>query len=138
MFGSAIWEGRPITQFGDGSMARDYTFVGDTVTGILASLDRFERANAGIVEHGEDYEVINLGNDRPITLSQYISTLSGLLDRTPVINQVPVPPSEPHSTWADLTKARRLLAYAPATPFEEALASFVDWYRATILEPTGA
>ncbi len=134
IFGRAIWEGRPITRFGDGSMARDYTFVGDTVTGILASLDRFERANAGIVEPGGDYEIINLGNDRPISLSQYLETLAGLLDRTPVIKEVPVPPSEPHSTWADLSKARRLLAYAPTTPFEEALASFVEWYRATVLE----
>ena len=135
IFGRAIWDGRPITQFGDGSMARDYTFVGDTVTGILASLDRFERANAGIVAPGDDYEIINLGNDRPITLSHYLETLAGLLDRKPVINEVPIPPSEPLRTWADLTKARRLLGYAPTTPFEEALASFIDWYRATILEP---
>ncbi|NDE06561.1 MAG: NAD-dependent epimerase/dehydratase family protein, partial [Chloroflexi bacterium] len=75
MFGSAIWAGRPITQFGDGSMARDYTFVGDTVTGILASLDRFDCAAVGAVEPGEAYEVINLGNDRPVSLAHYLDTL---------------------------------------------------------------
>ncbi len=135
MFAAAIRDGRPLTRFGDGSMARDYTFVGDTVTGILASLDRFDRAAAGLVEAGEAYEVINLGNDRPVSLAHYLDTLGGLLDRTPVITEAPVPPSEPYRTWADLGKARRLLGYSPTTSFEDALGHFVDWWRSVPPSP---
>ena len=128
LFAAAVRDGRPLTRFGDGTMARDYTFVGDTVTGILASLDRFDLAAIGAVEPGEAYEVINLGNDRPVSLAHYLDTLGGLLDRTPVVVEVPIPPSEPYRTWANLAKARRLLGYAPTTPFEDALARFVDWW----------
>jgi UDP-glucuronate 4-epimerase len=131
VFTAAVRDGRPLTRFGDGTMARDYTFVGDTVTGILASLDRFDLAAAGVVESGKAYEVLNLGNDRPVPLAHYLDTLGGLLDRTPVIVEVPIPPSEPYRTWANLTKARRLLGYAPTTSFEDALARFVDWWTTT-------
>ena len=131
VFASAIRDGRPLTRFGDGTMARDYTYVGDTVTGILASLDRFDNASRGTVEPGEAYEVINLGNDRPVSLAHYLETLGGLLDRTPVVSQVPIPPSEPYRTWANLTKARRLLGYTPTTSFEDALSHFVNWWIAS-------
>lgn len=131
IFARAVRAGRPITRFGDGSMARDYTYVGDVVNGILASLDRFDRAQAGTVEVGDAYEVINLGNDRPVTLTHYLDTLGNLLGRRPVILEEPTPPSEPYRTWANLTKARRLLGYTPTTPFEDALRHFVDWHLAT-------
>lgn len=131
LFAAAVRDGRPLTRFGDGTMARDYTYVNDTVAGILASLDRFERAAAGIVAPGAAYEVINLGNDRPVPLAHYLDVLGGLLDRAPVIVEAPVPPSEPYRTWANLAKARRLLGYAPTTTFEDALARFVDWWVAT-------
>jgi UDP-glucuronate 4-epimerase len=130
-FAAAVRDGRPLTRFGDGTMARDYTFVGDTVTGILASLDRFKRAEDGLVEVGESYEVINLGNDRPVSLAHYVHTLGALLKRTPIVSEVPVPPSEPYRTWANLAKARRLLAYNPTTSFEDALSHFVNWWTAT-------
>lgn len=130
-FAAAIRDGRPLIRFGDGTMARDFTFVGDIVTGILASLDRFELAATGAVEPGEAYEVVNLGNDRPVSLAHYLATLGNLLDRTPIVAETPVPPSEPYRTWANLAKARRLLGYAPTTSFEDALASFVDWWTAT-------
>ena len=130
-FAAAIRDGRPLIRFGDGTMARDYTFVGDIVTGILASLDRFELAATGAVEPGEAYEIVNLGNDRPVSLVHYLDTLGSLLDRTPIVAETPIPPSEPYRTWANLAKARRLLGYAPTTTFEDALASFVDWWTAT-------
>jgi UDP-glucuronate 4-epimerase len=132
IFATAVRDGRPLTRFGDGTMARDYTYIGDIVSGILDSIDRFDLAAAGVVEPGEAYEVINLGNDRPVSLLHYLDTLGGLLDRTPVVVEAPVPPSEPYRTWANLAKARRLLGYAPTTSFEDALARFVDWWTATV------
>ncbi len=132
LFTDAIWHGRPIKKFGDGSTARDYTFVGDTVAGVLAALDRFDLSAAGLVAPGEPYEIVNLGSDRPVTLNTYLSTLERLLDKPAVIEQLPEQPVDPRRTWADLAKARRLLGYEPQTSFEQALASCVDWYRQEI------
>jgi len=128
-FTDAIWHGRPITKFGDGTTARDYTFVGDIVTGIIHALNRFERAESGLVAPGEDFECINLGNDSPVTLNRYLEILELLVGKPVLINQAPEHPMDARRTWADLTKARRLLGYEPETPFEEALRTCVDWYR---------
>ena len=127
-FTDAVAHGRPITKFGDGTTARDYTYVGDIVAGILQALDRFERAESGLVEPGGDYECINLGNDRPVTLNDYLDALGRLLDREVLTVPAPEHPMDAKRTWADLRKARRLLGYAPRTPFEEALRQVVEWY----------
>ena len=128
-FTDAVWHGRPITKFGDGTTARDYTYVGDIVTGIIQALDRFERADAGLVAPGGDFECINLGNDSPVTLNRYLEILEQLVGKPVLIKQAPEHPMDARRTWADLTKARRLLGYEPETPFEEALRACVDWYR---------
>jgi UDP-glucuronate 4-epimerase len=127
-FTDAVWHGRPITRFGDGTTARDYTYIGDIVQGVLAALDRFELAAAGLVEPGERYECINLGNDRPVTLNTYLALLERLLGKPVIVQPMPEHPMDARRTWADLTKARRLLGYHPQTPFEEALRTCVEWY----------
>jgi UDP-glucuronate 4-epimerase len=131
-FTDAVWHGRPIQKFGDGTTARDYTFVGDIVTGVLAALDRFELAAAGLVTPGAAYECINLGNDRPVTLNEYLATLERLVGKPVQIVQRPEHPMDAKRTWADLTKARRLLGYEPTTTFERALAACVEWYKAEV------
>jgi UDP-glucuronate 4-epimerase len=131
-FTDAAWHGRPIPKFGDGTTARDYTYVGDIVTGILAALDRFALQDAGLATHGERYECINLGNDRPVTLNHYLTTLERVLGMPIRIEPRPEHAMDAKRTWADLRKARRLLGYEPATTFEDALASCVDWYRREI------
>ncbi len=136
LFTDAIWHGKPIRKFGDGSTARDYTYVGDTVAGVLAALDRFERAASGIVAPGERYECINLGNDRPVTLNEYLALLEQYLGRRAYIEQLPEQPVDPRRTWADLSKARRLLGYHPTTSFEQALKACVEWYLAEVAGST--
>lgn len=131
-FTDAIWHDRPITKFGDGMTARDYTYVGDVVSGIMAALDRFTLAEAGLVESGQIYECINLGNDRPVTLNRYLAVLEQYLGKSAIIRHAPEHPMDAKRTWADLTKARRLLGYRPTTTFEDALKSCVDWYLAEI------
>lgn len=138
VFTDAVWHGRPITKFGDGTTARDYTYVGDTAAGVLAALDRFERAAAGEVEPGFRYECINLGSDRPVTLNRYLETVERLLGKPATIRQAPEQPVDPKRTWADLAKARRLLGYAPTTSFEEALGSCVKWYLREFARPESA
>jgi nucleoside-diphosphate-sugar epimerase len=113
-----VAEGRPIVVFGDGRQQRDFTYVDDIARGAVAALRPL------------GYEVINLGSDRPVPLSQLIETIGGLLGREPAIVRRPAHPADVPSTWADISKARRLLDWSPQVPLEEGLRRCVDWYLA--------
>jgi UDP-glucuronate 4-epimerase len=117
-FAGLIERGEPIPVFGDGSMARDYTYVSDTVAGVLAAINC-----------PSSYEVINLGNSRPISLADLIAHLERELGRKAVIRRLPTQDGDVRLTCADIAKAARLLGYHPSTPFETGLQHFVGWLR---------
>ena len=108
--------GQPLTLFNAGKLERDWTYIDDIVAGFVAALDR-----------PFAYEIINLGCSRPVENIEFVHTLAKLLDREPTIIDAPCPPSEPLVTYADITKARQLLAYEPKIGVEEGLARFVHW-----------
>ncbi len=112
-----IAEGEPIVVFGDGSQERDFTFVDDIARGTVAALRPF------------GYEVINLGGDRPVRLSDVIAIIGELLGRPAKIDYRPAHPADVPATWADVSKARRLLDWTPQVPIEEGLRRSVEWYR---------
>ena len=116
-FARLIEAGEPIPVFGDGSTRRDYTFIADIVEGILGSLHY----------QGSNYEVINLGNDQTVTLSEMIETIETVLDKKAEINRLPEQPGDVPQTWADVTKAKKLFGYEPKTNFSEGIQSFVAW-----------
>lgn len=116
-----IEAGEPIPVFGDGSTRRDYTFVADIIGGILGAL-HYDQTN---------YEVVNLGNDQTVTLSQMIETIETVLGKKAIIDRQPEQPGDVPQTWADVTKARELFAYKPTTTFEDGVRSFVEWRNAT-------
>ncbi|MCR4414519.1 MAG: GDP-mannose 4,6-dehydratase [Thermoguttaceae bacterium] len=111
-----IAEGEPIVVFGDGSQERDFTYVDDIARGTVAAL-----APLG-------YEVINLGGDRPVKLSAVIAHISALVGRPVTIDRRPAHPADVPATWADVSKARRLLGWSPQVPIEEGLRRSVEWY----------
>lgn len=113
-----ILDGEPLTLYGAGRLRRDWTYIDDIIAGVVAALDR-----------PMGYEVINLGVGQPIENLRFVRRLEELLDREAQIIDTPTPPSEPFQTYADISKARRLLDYEPTTSVEEGLAIFVDWYR---------
>jgi UDP-glucuronate 4-epimerase len=113
-----IDENREIPFFGDGSSRRDYTYIDDIVDGIVAAM-----------EHDSQFEIINLGNSHPISLSQLIHLLEQKLGKAARIKTLPVQPGDMLSTHADLAKAYRLLGYEPKVPFEEGIGHFVNWFR---------
>jgi len=117
-FTEMISDGQPINVYGDGSSGRDYTFIDDTVQGINAAL-HFEGG----------YEVFNLGNSHPITLSQMIETIEDALGRKAVLRRLPDQPGDVPITYADISKASRMLNYSPTTPFAQGIAKFVEWHR---------
>jgi UDP-glucuronate 4-epimerase len=117
-FTAMIDRGQPIPMFGDGASGRDYTFVNDTVQGIRAALNYDCR-----------YEIFNLGNSHPVTLSEMISTIETVLGRKADVRQMPDQPGDVPITFADISKAQRLLRYSPQTPFRTGIERFVEWFR---------
>lgn len=121
-FTRLLAEGRPIEQFGDGSSERDYTHIDDIVQGVLAAV-RWTRS-------GEPaYEVFNLGESRTVRLDYLVELMGRALGVTPAIELRPPQPGDVRRTCADITKARRVLGYAPKMSIETSIPQFVEWYE---------
>lgn len=118
-FFKSILNGSPITQYGDGSTRRDYTFVGDIVNGVVAAMAR---------SRGERYEVYNLGNSETITLARLIASIEEVTGRKAIIDRQPEQPGDVPQTFADVSKAQRDLGYSPSTPLRAGLEAFHAWY----------
>ena len=116
-FTRKINSGEPINFFGDGDTLRDYTFVKDTVAGIVAAM-KYDQSN---------FEIINLGNNNPVTLSQLVSTIEKVLDKKAILNKLPEQQGDVPVTCADITKAQQLLNYNPSTKLEDGLREFIKW-----------
>jgi UDP-glucuronate 4-epimerase len=124
-FTALIEAGKPVPIFGDGSTSRDYTYIGDIVAGVLAGLEYELRPPSG----GACFETFNLGNSHPVKLAELVDLLEDVTGRRAIREWRPVQPGDTPLTWADISKASRLLSYQPATPLKEGLTSFVKWYR---------
>jgi Nucleoside-diphosphate-sugar epimerases len=116
-FTDKIQKGEPINFFGDGNTLRDYTFVKDTVAGIVAAI-KYDRSI---------FEIINLGNNKPVTLSQLVSTLEKVLNKKAILNKLPEQQGDVPVTFADISKAQQLLQYDPKIKLEDGLQQFVSW-----------
>jgi UDP-glucuronate 4-epimerase len=117
-FTDRIYHGQPIEVYGDGSARRDFTYVDDTVQGILNAVDYV----------GSSFEIINLGENQTVTLSEVIGTIEQALGQKAEINYLPVVPGDMPVTYADITKARQLLGYTPTTSIHKGIPRFVAWY----------
>jgi len=117
-FAKLITEGKPIPVFGDGSTARDYTFVTDTLDGIIACTQR---------EFG--FEIFNLGESQTVKLSELIALLEKSLGKKAVIDRQPMQPGDVPLTFADISKARARLGYDPKVKAAQGIPLFVDWFR---------
>jgi UDP-glucuronate 4-epimerase len=120
-FARKILAGEPIEVFGDGQMARDFTFIDDIVEGITGVLDRPPG-------HGQ-HRVLNIGGGRPVGLLRMIEMLEGLLGVEAQKVMRPMQPGDVTATFADVSKLHALTGYAPRVTLEEGLPKFVDWYR---------
>ena len=118
-FTRAIWEGRSIQQFGDGSTRRDYTYVDDIVQGMVACL----------TYEGALCDVFNLGESQTTTLSELIASIEKALGKTALIQRMPEQPGDVPLTYADISKARALLRYDPRTKISEGIPRFVEWFH---------
>ena len=117
-FAQLITAGKPIPVFGDGTTARDYTYVSDTVDGVLAVTQK---------EFG--FEIFNLGESQTVPLSYLIELLEESLGKKAVINRQPAQPGDVPITYANIDKARARLGYAPSIKVEQGIPLFVEWFR---------
>ena len=118
-FAKLISEGNPIPVFGDGTTRRDYTYIDDIIAGVRATIDYDQTS----------YEVINLGESRTVELCELISLLEKELSARALIDWQPPQPGDVPQTFADISKARRLLGYNPRIEIETGLHRFIEWFR---------
>lgn len=121
-FTRALTAGEPVTLFGNGDAARDYTYCDDVIAGTVAAVDWTADAPVGL-------ETVNLGGNEVITLAAMLATVAGAVGVEPDVRHAPAQPGDVRGTSADLAKAARLLAYRPQVAFTEGIRRFVDWYR---------
>jgi UDP-glucuronate 4-epimerase len=131
-FARLMAEGRPVPFFGDGSSERDYTYIDDIVAGVLGAADWTGAPAAGA--RGGRFEIVNLGESRTTRLDRLLELISAALaaeglPARPELDRRPVQPGDVTRTYADISKARRLLGYAPSTTVEEGIPRFVRWFK---------
>lgn len=116
-FFKAILSNNPITMYGEGDTSRDYTFVDDITAGIISAMNYKSTL----------FEIINLGNNSPVSLKELISLIENISKKNALIDKLPLQPGDVSKTFADISKAKKLLGYQPIIPLETGLKKFYDW-----------
>jgi UDP-glucuronate 4-epimerase len=125
-FTRLIWEGKEVEQYGDGTTARDYTYVSDIVDGILRAWERCR-----------GYRVYNLGGSRTVTLADLLRKIADRLQVPARVRALPAQPGDVERTWADVSRAREELGWEPRVDLDSGLDLFVEWFRGERAEVTG-
>jgi UDP-glucuronate 4-epimerase len=135
-FTDAMLKGQPIDVYGEGKMQRDFTYVEDIVSGLVAAIGRPPSANPhwdGITADpgtsNAPWRVLNLGASRCVELMHYIEVLEAKLGVKAKLNLLPMQPGDVTRTEADTATTRAILDYSPSTTVEVGIGHFVDWYR---------
>ena len=121
-FTRLMLEDKEIPMFGDGTTSRDYTYIDDIVDGIQRSCEY-------CMNNKDVYEILNIGNSSPVSLREMIQTIGKALNKEPKIKQLPMQPGDVDRTYADISKAKKLIGYEPKVSFEQGIKNFVEWYK---------
>ena len=121
-FTQKILSGEAIEVYGDGKMARDFTYIDDIVDGVTGALDRPPKAG--------EHRVLNIGDSHPVGLMEMIEMLEKAIGREAVKIMRPMQPGDVTATYADVSKLKALTGYQPKVMLAEGLQRFADWYRA--------
>jgi UDP-glucuronate 4-epimerase len=121
-FTRRIMAGEPVPFFGDGTAERDYTYITDTVQGVLGAIDRTRTSAAG-------HEVFNLGESAVTSLAALVRLIESAVGRKAVLERLPAQPGDVRRTLADISKARAQLGYAPSVQVGDGIPRFVAWFR---------
>jgi UDP-glucuronate 4-epimerase len=118
-FARMIASRSPIPVYGDGSAERDFTYIDDILQGVMAAIEY----------DATPFEVINLGESQTVTVNRMIELLEEALGRKATIERCPPQPGDLPLTYADITKAQKLLGYQPTTPIETGIKKFAEWFK---------
>ncbi len=122
LFVKSIIEGSPIKVFNHGNMSRDFTYIDDIVKGIVAVLKKTPPQN-------ELYRIFNIGNNKPITLKEYISIIEEILQKEALKDYLPMQPGDMLATYADTSLIEKIAGFKPDTSIQKGMSIFIDWYK---------
>lgn len=120
-FTKLIYQGEEIEMYGDGSSKRDYTYITDVIDGIVNALNKNFK-----------FEIFNLGNSKPTELGYLISLIESALNKKALIKKLPMQPGDVPITYADISKAKKLLNFNPKVTIEDGINKFVEWFKESI------
>ncbi|MGR3304378.1 MAG: NAD-dependent epimerase [Candidatus Scalindua sp.] len=136
LFTRAILENKPIDVFNHGKMKRDFTYIDDIVEGVVRLIDKVPEPDPGWSGDYPDsatsyapYRIYNIGNNNPIELMKFIGVLEDCLGKKAKKNLLPIQPGDVPETYADVDDLAKDVGFKPATPIEEGIKKFVEWYR---------
>lgn len=121
-FASLIFQGKPISLYGNGNTYRDYTYVDDIVNGVLLCSKYLD-------EHSNVYEILNLGSNSPVSLIEMVHTIEDVLNKKAIIKYLPMQPGDVDATYADISKAESLVGYKPSISFKEGIKNFLTFQK---------
>lgn len=136
LFTKNILAGEPIKLFNNGNHTRDFTFVEDIAEGVIRASDQPAAPNANWDSGDPDpassivpWRIFNVGNNKPVKLTSYVSALEDALRRKAIVEFLPLQPGDVPDTFADTSALEEAVGYRPATPVREGVRLFVEWYR---------
>ncbi|MFP4697579.1 MAG: GDP-mannose 4,6-dehydratase [Eubacteriales bacterium] len=121
-FTKLLYNNEPIPFYGDGKSERDYTYIDDIIDGI-------NKAVNWLFDGKGKYEIFNLGESHTISLQRMVSTIEKVTGIKPILKKLPMQPGDVNITYADITKAKKIIGYNPQTDFEEGITNFIKWYK---------
>ena len=135
IFARAIMEGTPIDVFNHGDMKRDFTYIDDIVTGVVATLDnvaapnnQFDSANPDPASSRAPFHIYNIGNHQPVELMAFIHCLERVMGKKAKLNLLPIQLGDVVATYADVAGLKQAVGFAPSTPLDTGVGRFLDWY----------
>ncbi len=135
-FTKNIIEGNPIKIFNNGDLERDFTYIGDIISGIMNLIfkipvrdNQWDRVKSEAATSFAPYRVFNIGNNTPVKLMNFISTLEELIGKDAKKEFLPMQQGDVFSTYADVNKLHEICGYEPTTDIKEGLSKFVEWYK---------
>jgi len=136
IFTKAILAGEQIDVYNNGNMQRDFTYIDDIVEGVVRVIDKPAETNPDWNADSPDpgsspapYRLYNIGNNSPVKLLDFIAAIEKALGRKAFKNFMPLQQGDVPATWADVDDLIRDFSYRPATPLQDGVKNFVDWYR---------
>jgi UDP-glucuronate 4-epimerase len=121
-FTKLIINDQEVPFYGDGTTERDYTFIDDIIEGVVKAI-QWVQAGQGL------YEIFNLGESRTVNLKEMVTTLEKEIGKKAKLKVLPMQPGDVQRTYADITKAQKILGYQPTTAFEDGIKQFIQWYK---------